>query len=176
MSLLRDQGLVQSKPFSFFFIKANFHLNNVLVFVSERRGVHTRCHIREAELKTVVETGNGFNRLGLPLSPLPQQARRIIQDYRARLWSAVRASCQERAPLCLSCMKYLSVVEESYEWRRSGRQWRKRWRSLLTDEVFSANALQQLELCHVPHDGGEKEKWNVKMHKKDLQPYVAVSY
>lgn len=61
--------------------------------MSERKGVQGRSRFREAKLKTVVETGNGFNRLGLPLSVLPQQA---AKDY-SRLLSLFVIRC--RGPL-----------------------------------------------------------------------------
>lgn len=81
-----------------------------IVHLREERGLlflslQTGSRFREAELRTVTETGNCFNRLGLPLSALPQQAWRIIQDYRACLWSAIGARCQPLILSCLSCIK-----------------------------------------------------------------------
>lgn len=86
ISLQREQGLSQLRIF--IAIKANFYSQPL--FVTPHRGRRCRLSLAVAELKTVTETGNGFNRVGLPLSALPQQAWRIIQDYRACLWSATQ--------------------------------------------------------------------------------------
>lgn len=97
----------------------------------------------EAELKTVTETGNGFNRVGLPLSALPQQAWRIIQDYQACLWSAVQG---------LLPTFYL-VLPVMYEGERI---------VVAVDE--------EVKLCsHVSHEGKKEQEIMFVVLKKKMQ-------
>lgn len=82
-----------AKDYNIFYIsiKANFYLRPLLVVVAPQRGRRCRSSLSVGSWKQL-ETGNGFNRVGLPLSALTQQARRIIQDYPACLWSAAQGS------------------------------------------------------------------------------------